>query len=267
MASSTQIIIPEDYPEGERFAMIKERFRTGAMRTIIFNEVKAQIFNPELMAFFATPGFKMQYHATGEEVQKIYLLKAFVEGYSEGKAKFKELYFVPPAVLFSNPKPYIETLHEACFHSDPITGKDGFAWIRKISQFPYLVTNLKSIREKGFYSGLYASVMELKSIYPRSFATFEECHLEKNASSPEGLSNFEKAVWYEYLRKAGYKENLSATEKKTLYGKNFEMAYNDYDKKRRKPTEAESLKIIAALEEYPNAYKAAQNSFDHYETL
>jgi hypothetical protein len=267
MASSTQIIIPEDYPEGERFNNAKEKFKAGISRTLNFNGVKAKIFNGELMALFGTPGFELKY-ATGEPVQKLDLLRAFVEGYSEGKERFNELYSVPPYILlFSNPKLYIETLHLACFHCDPITGREDFSWIKKVSQYPYLFTSIKDFKEKGFYSGLYASVMELQTNYPRPFATFEECPLENKSSLPEGLTNFEKAVWYEYLRIAGYKDNLTATEKHKQYGKNFEMAYNDYVSKRRKPNEAECLKIIAALEKYPDAFELAKSKFDQTETL
>jgi hypothetical protein len=195
MAASTQIIIPKDYPEGERFKDAKYKFKAGVLRTIVFNHVKAQIFNSDLMAFFATPGFELMF-SNGEPVPKKDLFKAYVEGYSEGKEKFKELYPATPAILFSNPKPYIETLHEACFHCDPITGKEGFAWVKKVSQFPIHLTGLKHIWEKGFYAGLYASVKEVRAVYPRSFATFEECHLEKKGSSPEGLTHLKRLFDY-----------------------------------------------------------------------
>jgi hypothetical protein len=260
MASNRQILIPNDFTNEEGLSNFRKKYEGGHSRSIEFDGIKARVFNVNLWLFFVAPG--LAYYESGEEVSRNDLFKAFVGGFARGKEKFKEAYSVPPEILFGNPKPYIQTLQEACFHKDPISGLDERAWAWKVRQFPLFYTTLEEIEKLGLYAGLYSSVLEMQRLYPKAFSTFEKCHLKG-----KDLTKFENAVWYELLRRAGLKDNLTASDKKNFGGKNFELRYNDYTSKRRVPNEKECENIIEALSEYPSVKKAAINHFDENGTL
>lgn len=208
-----EILLPNDYPDGERFSRTKKSFERGALREIGFgkNKLKAKVYSWQMAALFALSNNKT-IDGNGQQISQFRLLEAYYNGFTQGLAKFKELY--PVSLFFADQKQYVQTLHYACYHTDPITGKHEKRWSKMINSWLEMFTSFEMLKQFGFYAGLYSGVTEMKSIYPIPFTNLEKCYLQH----PDQLSDLakDKADVID-VKATAPKHKPSENERKALY--------------------------------------------------